>query len=70
MTQANEPMSHKKTKHVLQRYYLIREIIRWGDVNVCKMHMNQNVADPLMKPLSQSKNEMHMRSMWIKYLYE
>jgi hypothetical protein len=49
--QAKEIRSHKKVKHVLWRYHLIREIINRGDVKVCKVHTDQNVADLLMKSL-------------------
>jgi hypothetical protein len=51
IAQAKEPRAHKRAKHVLQRYHLIREIIGRGDVKVCKVHTDHNVADPLMKPL-------------------
>jgi hypothetical protein len=69
IAQAKEPRAHKKTKHVLRCYYLICEIISRGDVMVYKVHTDQNVADPLMKPLLTPKHEVHMRSMGIRYLY-
>jgi hypothetical protein len=68
--QAKEPRAHKRAKHVLQCYHLIREIIGQGVVKVCKVHTDHNVADPLMKPLPQPKHEAHMRSMGIRYLHE
>jgi hypothetical protein len=34
IAQAKEPRAHKRTKHVLWRYHLIREIISRGDVKV------------------------------------
>jgi hypothetical protein len=40
IAQAKEPRAHEKTKHVLWRYHLIREIINRGDVKVCKVHMD------------------------------
>jgi hypothetical protein len=70
ITQAKEPKSHKKAKHVLQCYHLIREIISRGDVKVYKVHTDQNVADPLTKHLPQPKHEEHMRSIGISYLHE
>jgi hypothetical protein len=70
IAQAKEPRAHKRTKHVLRRYHLIREIIDRGDVKVCKVHMDHNVVNPLMKPLPQPKHETHMRSMCIRYLHE
>jgi hypothetical protein len=32
-------------------------------VKICKVHMDLNIADPLMKVLSQQKHEAHMSSM-------
>jgi hypothetical protein len=49
------PRSHQKSKHVLLRYHLIREIIERGDVKVCKVDTDANMVDPLTKPLSQAR---------------
>jgi hypothetical protein len=70
IAQAKEPSAHKKGKHVLGRYHLIHKIISRDDVKVCKVHTDQNVANPLIKPLPQPKHEAHMRSMGIRYLHE
>jgi hypothetical protein len=70
IAQAKEPRSHKEFKHVLQHYHLICKIINRGDVRVCKVHTDQNIVNPLMKPLPQPKHEARMRSMGIRYLYE
>ena len=53
IAQANEPRSHQKSKHILRHYHLIREIIDRGDVKICKVHMDLNIANPLMKALPQ-----------------
>ncbi|WVZ70731.1 hypothetical protein U9M48_019374 [Paspalum notatum var. saurae] len=47
IAQAKELRSHQKSKHILRRYHLIREIIDRGDVKICKVHTDLNVADPL-----------------------
>ena len=52
IAQANEPRSHQKSKHILRHYHLIREIIDRGDVNICKVHMDLNIVDSLMKALT------------------
>jgi hypothetical protein len=70
IAQEKEPRAHKRAKHVLQRYHLICEIIGRGDVKVCKVRTDHNVAHPLMKPLSQPMHEAHMRFMHIRYLHE
>jgi hypothetical protein len=68
--QTKEPRAHERAKHVLRHYHLIHEIICRGDVKICKVHTDHNVADLLMKPLPQPKHEAHMRSMGNRYLYE
>jgi hypothetical protein len=70
IAQAKEPRAHKRVKHVLRHYHLIREIIGRGDAKVYKVHMDHNVADLLTKPLPQPKHEVYMRSMGIRFLHE
>jgi hypothetical protein len=65
IAQAKEPRSHQKSKHILRRFHIIREIIERGDVKICKVPTNDNVADPLTKALPQPKHEGHVRSMGI-----
>ncbi|XP_077242498.1 secreted RxLR effector protein 161-like [Tasmannia lanceolata] len=37
IAQAKEPRSHQKSKHVIQKYHVIREIIDRGDVAIVKV---------------------------------
>ncbi|KAF7832298.1 copia protein (gag-int-pol protein) [Senna tora] len=66
--QAKEPRSHQRTKHILRRFHLIREIIDRGDVKICKISTNDNIADPLSKHLVQQKHDSHTRSFGIRYM--
>jgi hypothetical protein len=66
ITQAKEPRLHQKSKHILQRYHLIREIIDQGDVKICKVHTDLNVADPLTKPLPQVKHKARISAMGMR----
>jgi len=66
IAQAKEPRSHKKSKHILRHYHLIREIINRGDVKICKVHTDLNMADLLTKLLPQAKHETHIRAMCIR----
>ena len=68
IAQAKEPRSHQKSKHILRRFHLIREIVNRGDVKICKIATDANVADPLTKPLSQVKHDMHTRAIGIRYM--
>ncbi|KAJ9544952.1 hypothetical protein OSB04_024659 [Centaurea solstitialis] len=54
---AKEPREHHKSRHVLRKYHLIREIIGRGDVRIRKIPTDENVADPLTKPLARVKHE-------------
>jgi ATP sulfurylase len=69
IVQAKEPRNHQKNKHLLQKFH-IREIVRRGDIKICKVHMDLNVADPLMNSLPQPKHEAHMRAMGIRYIID
>ncbi|KAJ9560437.1 hypothetical protein OSB04_005597 [Centaurea solstitialis] len=68
VAQAKEPREHHKSRHVLRKYHLIREIIGRGDVKVCKIPTEENVADPLTKPLARVKHEAHANSIGMQYL--
>jgi hypothetical protein len=70
ITQAKQPSNHQKSKHVLWKFHLIQQFVRWGEIRICKIHIDLNVADPWMKPLPQPKHEAHMRSMGIIYLLD
>ena len=68
ITQAKEPRSHQQSQHILRRFHLIHEIIKRGDVKICRVHTDDNVADPLTKPLPQSKHDGHTRSIGIRFM--
>ena len=51
IAQENEPLSHQRSKQVLRRYHLIREIIGRNDVKIEKVLTDQNIVNPLIKPL-------------------
>ena len=70
ITQAKEPISHQRSKHMLRRFHLIREIIERGDVKICRVHTDDNVVDPSIKPLPQSKHDSHTRSIGIRFMLD
>ena len=61
--QANEPRSHSKSKHVLRRYHMIREIVNKGDVKICRVDTISYTADPLTNHFPQAVHEVHIASM-------
>lgn len=60
---AQEPRSHKRLKHIKLRYHSIREYIEDGEVKICKVHTDLNVADPLTKVLPRAKHDQHQNAM-------
>ena len=52
---AKEPRSHKNSKHIKRRFHSIREHVKDGDIKICKVHTDLNVADPLTKVLPRAK---------------
>ncbi|KAK8978738.1 hypothetical protein V6N11_001744 [Hibiscus sabdariffa] len=66
IAQEKEPKSHQRSKHILRRFHLIREIVDRGDVEICKVHTDDNIADPLTKPLSQQKHNRYTESLGIR----
>jgi hypothetical protein len=70
IAQAREPREHHKTMHIDQIYHLTRKIVKSGDVNLCKIHTDANIADPLTKLLPQPKHEGHVRAMGIRCLFD
>ncbi|KAK1698800.1 hypothetical protein QYE76_015497, partial [Lolium multiflorum] len=63
---AKEPRSHKKLKHIKLRFHSIREYIEDGEVEICKVHTDLNVADPLTKALPRAKHDQHQNAMGVR----
>ena len=61
--QAKEPRSHQKSKHILRRFHLIKDIVARGDVVVERFPSTDNVVHPLTKPLAQEVFERHCTTM-------
>ncbi|KAG8497104.1 hypothetical protein CXB51_008305 [Gossypium anomalum] len=68
IAQAKEPRSHQRSKHILRRYHLIREIIDRGDVEIYRVPTDNNIIDPLTKPLTQQKHDRHTKLLRIRYM--
>ena len=67
IAQAKDPQSHQRSKHVLRRYHFIKEIIGRNDVKIEKIHTDQNIVDPLTKPLPKKKYESHVVAYGMRY---
>jgi len=65
---AKEPRSHKNSKHIKRRFHSIREHVKDGDIKICKVHTDLNVADPLTKQLPKAKHDQHQNSMGVRVI--
>ena len=65
---AKESRFHKRTKHIKRRFNSIRDLVQVGDIEICKIHTDLNVADPLTKPLPRAKHDQHQDSMGVRII--
>ncbi|KAL0462622.1 UNVERIFIED_CONTAM: Retrovirus-related Pol polyprotein from transposon RE1 [Sesamum latifolium] len=63
IAQAKEPRSHHRSKHILRRYHLVKEMVGRGDVRMDQVTSAENMADPLTKPVSQIAHAQHLGKM-------
>ncbi|KAL0434755.1 UNVERIFIED_CONTAM: Retrovirus-related Pol polyprotein from transposon RE2 [Sesamum radiatum] len=66
IAQAKEPRSHHRSKHILRRYHLIREMVSRGDCRMDRVSSAENTADPLTKPMSQVAHTQHLDKMGLR----
>ena len=59
---AKESRFHKRTKHIKRRFNSIRHQVAEGDIDICKIHTDLNVADPLNKSFPRAKRDQHQSS--------
>ena len=65
---AKESGFHKRTKHIKRRFNTTRDLVQVGDIEICKIHTDLNVADPLTKPLPRAKHDQHPDSMGVRII--
>ena len=65
---AKEPRFHKRTRHIKRSFNSIRDYIKEEDINICIVHTELNVEDPLTKPLPQVKHNQHHNSMGVRFI--
>ena len=67
IAQAKEPKSYHRTKYILRRYHLVREIMNRGDVELQKIDGKENLTDPFTKALGVMEFEDYKSKMDIRY---
>nr|GEV10926.1 hypothetical protein [Tanacetum cinerariifolium] len=60
---ANEPGVQKGARHYHRRYHYVRECIELGKINLLKVHIDDNLADPFTKALPKGKLTQYARSI-------
>ena len=65
---AKDSRFHKRTKHIKRRFNSIRDLVQVGDIEICKIHTDLNVADLLIKPLPRAKHDQHQGSMGVRII--
>ena len=70
IAQVKEPKSHHRTKHILCRYHLVREIVNRGDIKLQKINEKENLADPFTKTLRIKEFDDFKWKMGIRYCSE
>ena len=65
---AKESIFHKRTKHIKRCFNSIRDQVKDGDIEICKIHTYLNVVDPLTKPLPRAKHDQHQGSMGVRII--
>ena len=65
---AKESRFHKRTKNIKRRFNSIWGLVQVGEIEICKIHMDLNVADPLTKPVPRAKHDQHHNSMGVRFI--
>ena len=53
---------------IKRHFNSIRDQVKEGDIEICKIHTDLNVADLLTKPLSRAKHDQHQGSMGVRII--
>ena len=61
-----KPRNHQMGKHIEKKFHLIRDIVEHGDVTVCKIKSEDNLADPFKKILSSRVFEGNLEGLGIR----
>ncbi|KAL0457679.1 UNVERIFIED_CONTAM: hypothetical protein Slati_0395100 [Sesamum latifolium] len=61
IAQEKEPRSHHRSKHILRRYYLLREMVSKGDVRMDRVSSAENTVDP------SRCRKLLILSIWIRW---
>nr|GEU80497.1 hypothetical protein [Tanacetum cinerariifolium] len=66
ITITDETGVQKGAKHFQRKYHFICEVIQEGDIRILKVHTDNNLADPLTKPMPCVKHVEHVKSIRLR----
>ncbi|GJU45262.1 retrotransposon protein, putative, ty1-copia subclass [Tanacetum coccineum] len=66
ITIVDEPGVQRGAKHFRRKYHFFREAIQEGDIFILKVHADDNLADPFIKPMPCTKHVEHARSIGLR----
>ncbi|KAL0313377.1 UNVERIFIED_CONTAM: Retrovirus-related Pol polyprotein from transposon TNT 1-94 [Sesamum radiatum] len=66
IAQAKKPRSHHRSKYILRRYHLLREMVGRGDCRMDRLSSAENIADLLTKSMSQVAHTQHLDKMGLR----
>ncbi|KAL0457602.1 UNVERIFIED_CONTAM: hypothetical protein Slati_0387400 [Sesamum latifolium] len=66
IAQAMESRFHHRSKHILRRYHLLREMVSRGDIRMDRVSSTENTTDPLTKPISRIAHTQHLDKMGLR----
>ncbi|KAL0427527.1 UNVERIFIED_CONTAM: Retrovirus-related Pol polyprotein from transposon TNT 1-94 [Sesamum latifolium] len=66
IAQVKEPRSHHRSKHILRRYHLLREMVSRGDCRMDRVSSAENIVDSLTKSMSQIAHTQHLDKMGLR----
>jgi hypothetical protein len=63
VTIMRNPLFHKRTKHIDWKYYWVCKKIQANKLTMEFFHINEQITDILIKPLTCKKHEKHVTNM-------
>ncbi|KAL0293222.1 UNVERIFIED_CONTAM: hypothetical protein Sradi_6950000 [Sesamum radiatum] len=63
IAQVKESRSHHRSKHILRRYHLLREMVGRRDARMDRVTSAESMSDPLTKPVLQIAHAQHLGKM-------
>ena len=60
---ANDPLFHRKTKHIKRRYHFVRNALKEKEVAIKYISTSRMIADPLTKSIPKNAFKAHVMSL-------